>query len=71
MMIFKKALPRRSFLKGAGATMALPFLDAMVPAHLQRPVLTVNVHSGLVTCICQLAGSWKIGRRQKQAVIMN
>ena len=25
-------LPRRTFLRGAGATMALPFLDAMVPA---------------------------------------
>jgi len=32
MMIFKKAIPRRSFLRGAGATIALPFLDAMVPA---------------------------------------
>ena len=32
MMIFKKALPRRSFLRGAGASLALPFLDAMIPA---------------------------------------
>ena len=32
MMIFKKAIPRRSFLKGAGAAVAIPFLDAMVPA---------------------------------------
>ena len=32
MMIFKKAIPRRTFLKGAGATIALPFLDAMIPA---------------------------------------
>jgi hypothetical protein len=32
MMIFKKAIPRRTFLRGAGATLALPFLDAMVPA---------------------------------------
>jgi len=32
MLIFKKTLPRRSFLRGAGAAMALPFLDAMVPA---------------------------------------
>ena len=32
MMIFKKAMRRRSFLKGAGASLALPFLDAMVPA---------------------------------------
>jgi Protein of unknown function (DUF1552) len=27
-----KHLPRRTFLRGMGATMALPFLDAMVPA---------------------------------------
>jgi Protein of unknown function (DUF1552) len=27
-----KQLPRRTFLRGAGATIALPFLDAMVPA---------------------------------------
>ena len=32
MLIFKKALSRRTFLRGAGATLALPFLDAMVPA---------------------------------------
>ena len=32
-MIFrKKALPRRTFLRGIGATLALPLLDAMVPA---------------------------------------
>ncbi len=32
MMITKMALPRRTFLRGVGATLALPFLDAMVPA---------------------------------------
>jgi len=32
MFITKKALNRRTFLQGAGVTMALPFLDAMVPA---------------------------------------
>ena len=32
MMIFKKAIPRRAFLRGAGATLALPLLDSMVPA---------------------------------------
>jgi hypothetical protein len=30
--ITKKFLPRRTFLRGIGATMALPLLDAMVPA---------------------------------------
>src|SRR5258706_11438277 len=32
MIITKKFMPRRSFLRGVGATMALPLLDAMVPA---------------------------------------
>lgn len=32
MMIFKKAIPRRTFLRGAGAAIALPLLDSMVPA---------------------------------------
>ena len=32
MMIFRKAIPRRSFLRGAGAVLALPFLDGMIPA---------------------------------------
>jgi hypothetical protein len=32
MFITKKALPRRTFLRGAGATLALPLLDAMIPA---------------------------------------
>ena len=32
MFITKKALPRRTFLHGMGVTMALPLLDAMVPA---------------------------------------
>ncbi|PYQ77097.1 MAG: hypothetical protein DMG01_15950 [Acidobacteria bacterium] len=32
MIITKKALPRRTFLRGMGATLALPVLDAMVPS---------------------------------------
>ena len=32
MFITKTSLPRRTFLQGVGATVALPFLDAMVPA---------------------------------------
>ena len=31
-MIFKKAIPRRTFLRGVGATLALPMLDCMMPA---------------------------------------
>ena len=32
MFIFKKHISRRTVLKGAGVTLALPFLEAMVPA---------------------------------------
>ena len=31
MIITKKTLPRRTFLRGVGATLALPMLDAMTP----------------------------------------
>ena len=32
MMIFHKAIPRRTFLRGIGAAVALPLLDAMAPS---------------------------------------
>jgi hypothetical protein len=32
MIVRKRALPRRTFLRGAGAALALPLLDAMVPS---------------------------------------
>jgi len=32
MLVLKKSIPRRSFLRGAGAAVALPILDAMFPA---------------------------------------
>ena len=32
MIVTQSALPRRTFLRGMGATLALPLLDAMVPA---------------------------------------
>src|SRR5262245_33582468 len=32
MFITKMSLPRRTFLRGVGATVALPLLEAMVPA---------------------------------------
>ena len=33
MFISKKHLSRRTFLRGAGVTVALPFLESMVPAQ--------------------------------------
>ena len=32
MFLTKKAIPRRTMLKGVGAAVALPLLDAMIPA---------------------------------------
>ena len=32
MIITKKSLPRRTFLRGLGASFALPLLDAMIPS---------------------------------------
>ena len=33
MFLTKKYIPRRTFLRGAGVTLALPFLDSMIPAQ--------------------------------------
>lgn len=37
MFITKMAMPRRTFLRGLGTTLALPLLDAMVPAMSAAP----------------------------------
>ena len=47
MMITRKALNRRTFLRGAGTAVALPFLDAMTPAltaAVARPVRMAFVY---------------------------
>ena len=54
-MITKKHLPRRAFLRGTGAVLALPFLDAMVPAFastLAKPVTRMGfmyVPNGIIS----------------------
>ena len=47
MLITKTALPRRTFLRGLGASMALPLLDSMMPA-LSAAVSTSPVRLGYV-----------------------
>ncbi len=52
----RKALPRRSFLKAAGTTLALPFLDAMLPAFASgssipgppRRMVAINIDLGFM-----------------------
>jgi hypothetical protein len=63
MIITKKHISRRTVLRGMGVTMALPFLDAMVPA---RTVWAKTAAAGKIrlSCIEQVhgaAGSTKIG----------
>ncbi len=47
MFITKKQLSRRTVLKGMGVTLALPFLEAMVPARA-RPAPPANKKIRLV-----------------------
>src|SRR5256885_821225 len=39
-----KSLPRRTVLRGMGATLALPFLDAMAPVFERRALAAQSVH---------------------------
>src|SRR5690349_14234656 len=63
MFLEKKHISRRTVLRGMGATVALPFLDAMVPA---RTLLASSAAAGKtrLACIEQVhgaAGSTQIG----------
>lgn len=42
MIVFKKAVSRRAVLRGAGATLALPLLDSMIPACVAAAAETVR-----------------------------
>ncbi len=48
MFITKKHIPRRAFLRGAGVTLALPLLDAMVPAGTVLAQTAANPKSRFV-----------------------
>src|SRR5918996_773000 len=63
MIITKKHISRRTVLRGMGVSLALPFLDAMVPA---RTLLAQTAAAGKLrlSCIEQVhgsAGATKIG----------
>src|SRR5215207_6721232 len=47
MFISKKHLSRRTFLQAAGATMALPLLDSMIPAMTAQPLTAAGATSRL------------------------
>ncbi len=52
MFISKKHLPRRTFLRAAGVTMALPLLDSMIPA--QTPLLKTAANPKLRLGFCYI-----------------
>jgi hypothetical protein len=63
MIVTRKSLPRRTFLRGAGATLALPFLDAMTPAFAgpTNPAAAPPIRLGFVYVpngIIDLKGEW-------------
>ena len=51
MLIKRKHLPRRSFICGIGATVALPFLDAMVSALCAATALKASPNRLIFTYI--------------------
>src|ERR1700685_4105812 len=42
MIVTKKALPRRAFLRGRGVARALPLLDAMIPSFTAEAATPAN-----------------------------
>src|SRR5207245_7048199 len=62
MFISRIALPRRTFLRGIGVTIALPLLDAMVPAfsvHARSAVRPVKRLGFVYTPNGATMSAWK------------
>ena len=51
-----KYLPRRTFLRGIGTTVALPFLDAMVPAGRSGAAILAAADTTRLVCIEEVHG---------------
>ena len=54
--VTRRSLPRRAFLRGAGAALALPLLDAMTPALTAMAQTTAGVlraAAGSGSCMCR------------------
>ena len=65
MFLTSKSLPRRTVLRGLGATLALPFLDAMTPAMALRVAARARSRRiGSSRSTCRTAWRWSTGRRK-------
>src|SRR5258708_32726534 len=60
MVITRKSIPRRAFLRGTGAVLALPVLDAMTPAFAVEKASPIRMQSIEVpNGIMNLNGEWR------------
>jgi hypothetical protein len=66
MFIAKKHLSRRTLLRGVGASLALPFLDSMVPAQtpLRRTAASSRTRLACIEMVHGAAGSTDEGARK-------
>ena len=67
MFITKKHLSRRTFLRGAGVTVGLPLLDAMIPAWTALAQTAASRSRAWDSCTSRTARSWISGRRRPRA----
>src|SRR5437016_1060557 len=64
MFITNRQLPRRTLLKGMGATLALPFLEAMVPARNVLGAAAKKIRLVTIEMVHGSAGSAALGIRK-------
>jgi hypothetical protein len=64
MYLTQKQLSRRAVLKGVGVTMALPFLEAMVPARASAQAARGKVRLAAIEMVHGSAGSTAFGTKQ-------
>ncbi len=63
MHFLNRSLPRRTVLKGMGATLALPFLEAMLPPVLFSPQTSLS--GGFRRSTRRMEWRWNTGRRNR------
>ncbi|MFN7337873.1 MAG: hypothetical protein ACK5SZ_01860, partial [bacterium] len=64
MFITQKHISRRTALKGVGVTVALPFLEAMVPAGAAAKAATGKVRLAAIEMVHGSAGATAIGAQK-------
>lgn len=66
MFITRRSISRRAVLRGAGAALALPFMESMVPAQtpLRQTAAAPRVRLSTIEMVHGAAGSTRIGQRE-------